>query len=108
MLELDHAELSCLAMSRWELAEPVRWAATYHYEPERAHPLTLTAPDRVPLCLAVHQADALANFLGMSVLPPQLGNAEMPNLAFEGHPYNRDRLLQRFELEWRSIVDLFQ
>ena len=69
ILGTDHAELSGLAISRWELAEPIRWAAFYHHEPARAAVVENTGPGRLSLSLAVHEADAFINSLGMSVLP---------------------------------------
>ena len=36
ILGTDHAELSGLAVSRSELAEPIRWAAFYRHDTERA------------------------------------------------------------------------
>ena len=49
ILGTDHAELSGLAISRWELAEPIRWAACYHHEPDRAAELERTGPGKLSL-----------------------------------------------------------
>ena len=36
MLQIDHAELSALAVDYWGLSEPIRLAAEFHHEPEKA------------------------------------------------------------------------
>src|SRR5205823_724187 len=51
VIGIDHAELSALAISRWELSEGIQSAAADHHQPP--------APDRKPaLSLGVHYADA--------------------------------------------------
>jgi HD-like signal output (HDOD) protein len=107
ILGTDHAELSGIAIARWDLPQPVQAAAFYHHEPERARRLE-DASGKIGLCNVVNKADAFINYLGMSVLPPTAPPAIPPNLEFEGHAYNVDRLLQRFQLEWKRLGDLFR
>jgi HD-like signal output (HDOD) protein len=107
VLGTDHAELSGIAIARWDLPQPVQSAAFYHHEPERARQLE-DASGKIGLCNIVNKADAFINYLGMSVLPPTAPPATPPNLEFEGYTYNVDRLLQRFQLEWKRLGDLFR
>ena len=108
ILGTDHAELSGLAISRWELAEPIRWAARFHHEPEHAMDVENTAPGKLSLTQAVHQADAFINGLGMSVFPAPPVPGEAPFLDFPGFSFSKDRLIKRFELELKSLTGLFR
>jgi hypothetical protein len=108
MLGIDHAELSALAISRWELAEPIRWAALYHHEPERASALEHTGPGKLSLSLAVHGADAFINGLGMSVLPPQQLGGEAPSLDFPGFAFSKERVIAWLEVELKGLADFFR
>jgi HD-like signal output (HDOD) protein len=108
ILGTDHAELSGLAVSRWELAEPIRWAAFYHHEPERAVDVENTGPGKLSLSLAVHQADAFINGLGMSVFPRQPLDDETPSLDFPGFGFSQERVIKRLELELKSLGDFFR
>ena len=108
ILGTDHAELSGLAISRWELAEPIRWAAFYHHEPERAIDVENTGPGKLSLSLAVHQADAFINGLGMSVFPNLRQRGEAPRLDFPGFGFSQERVIKRLELELKSLGDFFR
>ncbi len=108
VLGTDHAELSGLAIARWELAEPIRWAARYHHDPEQAVDLEQTGPGKLSLTLAVQQADAFVNGLGMSVFPTPLSRSEAPSLEFSGFSFSKDRLMKRFEEELKSLSALFR
>jgi HD-like signal output (HDOD) protein len=107
ILGSDHAELSGIAISRWKLPEPVQWAGYYHHEPEKAESLE---GDRSKLGLSslVSRADAFINYIGMSVLPPTALPTVVPSLEFEGFSYGQERVLQRFELEWKRLGDMFR
>jgi HD-like signal output (HDOD) protein len=102
VLGTDHAELSGLAISRWELAEPIRLAACHHHEPERA-----AESGRLSLTLAVHQADAFINDLGMSVFPMKPRESEAPSLDFPGFRFSRERVIEKFEPELKGLAELF-
>jgi HD-like signal output (HDOD) protein len=107
ILGTDHAELSGIAISRWELAEPVQWAGFYHHEPEKARTLEGNGA-KLGLSTLVNRADAFVNYLGMSVLPPSAQPPKDPGLEFEGFHYSQERTLQRFQLEWKRLGDLFR
>jgi HD-like signal output (HDOD) protein len=102
VLGTDHAELSGLAISRWELAEPIRLAACHHHKPERA-----AESGRLSLTLAVHQADAFINDLGMSVFPMKPRESEAPSLDFPGFRFSRERVIEKFEPELKGLAELF-
>ena len=106
ILGTDHAELSGIAISRWELAEPVQWAGYYHHDPEKAQDLEGERA-RIGLSTLVNRADAFINYLGMSVLPATGEPPRTPSLDFEGYSYSQERVLHRFELEWKQLGDLF-
>jgi HD-like signal output (HDOD) protein len=107
ILGTDHAELSGIAITRWELAEPVRWVGYYHHEPERAQELEGSGA-KVGLSTLVNRADAFVNYIGMSVLPPTAQPAQAPNLDFAGFHHDQARTLQRFEMEWKRLGDMFR
>jgi HD-like signal output (HDOD) protein len=107
ILGTDHAELSGIAISRWDLPQPVQGAGFFHHEPERARHLE-DGSGKLGLGLVVNRADAFINYLGMSVSSATTPSATPPSLEFEGYPYNVDRVLQRFELEWKRLGDLFR
>ena len=103
MLQVDHAELSALAVDYWGLGEPIRTAAEFHHEPEKAP----AARGKVSLALAVSQVDALVNAAGMSLLPaPPI--VEMPALDFEGFRVDQELLIERFAAEWTSAGAMFR
>ena len=107
ILKIDHAELSTLAIERWDLAPAIRHAARFHHEPERASADEKVPRGRLGLSLVVHRADAFVNYCGLSVLPPALTPAEPPSLEFEGFSVPVDRVLTRFEKEWKDLGNLF-
>jgi len=95
-------------VARWQLAEPIRWAAHYHHQPEQAASLERTGAGKLGLTLAVHQADAFVNGLGMSVFPLLALPAEAPSLEFPGFSFSKERVIKRFELELKTLSDLFR
>ena len=103
ILQIDHAELSALAVDYWGLGEPIRVAAEYHHEPEKA-PL---ASGKISLAMAVSQIDALVNAAGMALLPaPPVG--KMPTMAFDGFPIDQELLVERFTIEWITAGAMFR
>lgn len=104
VLEVDHAELSALALERWELAESIQQAVRFHHEPEKA---TIEA-GKVSLSLVINKADAFVNNLGMSLLPPAAANQKLSSLEFPGFPYSQEQALANFEREWKTVGDLFR
>jgi HD-like signal output (HDOD) protein len=107
VLGTDHAELSGLAISRWELADPIRLAACHHHEPERAEEEERTGPGKLSLTLAVHKADTFINALGMSVFPAKRQEGEDPSLDFPGFRFSGERLIHEFQSELTGLTELF-
>jgi len=103
MLHIDHAELSALAVDYWGLGEPIRMAAEYHHEPEKAAP----ALGKISLAMALSKVDAVVNAAGMSLLPsPPVG--DIPPLAFEGFALDQGLLIERFTAEWTTAGALYR
>jgi len=107
ILGVDHAELSGLAISRWDLEAPIQWAAEYHHKPVEAIEVERVAEGKLGLSMVVHQADAFVNHLGMSVTPPRHATDE-PFLEFPGFAFSRESVLKRFEIEWQTLGHLFR
>jgi HD-like signal output (HDOD) protein len=108
VLGIDHAELSGLAVSRWELSEAIEQASRYHHEPGEPPTAGRAHSQKPALHLGVHCADAFVNQLGMSVLPAPLAFREAPTLEIPGFAFPEERVRQRFEREIRSLEDVFR
>jgi HD-like signal output (HDOD) protein len=107
VLGTDHAEISGLAISRWGLTEPICAAACYHHEPQRAVAGEQTGSGKLSLSLAVHQADAFINGLGMSVSPARELTGAVPGLDFPGFSFSKERVITRFGAELKSLTGMF-
>jgi HD-like signal output (HDOD) protein len=107
VIGIDHAELSGLAISRWELSEAIQSAASHHHQPEEAAAVDRPRPQKAKLSLGVHHADAYINYLGMSVLPVSLAAQNTAALEIPGFPFPEERVLQRFEQEIHRLGKLF-
>ena len=100
ILGIDHAELSSLAILRWELSEAIQAAACYHHQPSE--------PAGKPgLSLGLYHADAYVNHLGMSVLPLPLPFQKADTLEIRGCAFSQERVLQRFGQEIQTLGNLF-
>ena len=104
MLEIDHAELSALAIDYWGLGEPIRAAAAYHHDPDESP----AAPGKISLAMAVSKVDAVVNAAGMSLLPAPPIGGEIPSIVFEGFPLNQRSLIERFAAEWTTAGALYR
>jgi HD-like signal output (HDOD) protein len=67
VLGITHADLSALALERWNLPRPIQLGVAFHHDPASAPP---DAWDDYGLCLAqvVGAADEVVNALGISVV----------------------------------------
>lgn len=106
ILGTDHAELSGLAIARWQLPEPVQRAGFDHHNPE--YTKMVPGAKKLSLTSVIAKADAFVNFLGMSVLPPSGLAVEAPALEFAGFPYNQERTLARFQSAWSRLDEFFR
>lgn len=100
VLGTNHAELSALALEYWGVEEPFRTAAADHHSLE---PAAFSPSDRIPLTLALHQADTLIDKLGMSIDAPRDTAQPAPKIEFAGHSVDQERLLERFAVEWKAV-----
>jgi len=108
VIGIDHAELSALAISRWELAEAIQLAACHHHDSGEVSTGVHPGAQRAGLAPGVHCADAYINYLGMSVLPLPLECQKSPTLEIPGFAFSEERVLERFEKELQGLSDLFQ
>lgn len=107
VLGTDHAEISGLAAQRWGLAAPIACAVACHHEPDRAKTFEQTAPGRLGLSLVIHKADAFVNYLGLGLVPPSAVRGEPPSLEFPGIPFTPERALKNFELQIKTLSEVF-
>jgi len=101
VIGIDHAELSSLALARWELSEAIQLAARDHHQPGES-------TGKPGLSLGVHHADAYINHLGISVLTSPLPCQKAATLEIPGFTFSQERVLQRFEQERQTLGDLFR
>jgi HD-like signal output (HDOD) protein len=104
LLQIDHAELSALAVDYWGLGEPIRAAAAYHHAPEESPAVS----GKVSLPMAVSKVDAVVNAAGMSLLPAPPMQREVPPLTFEGFSFDQAALIERFATEWTTAGAMFR
>ena len=100
VIGIDHAELSALAISRWELSQAIQDAAAGHHQPAQPSP-------KPKLSLGLHHVDAYINHLGMSVLAVPLPCQKAETLEIPGLAFSQDRVLAAFEREIQTITNLF-
>jgi HD-like signal output (HDOD) protein len=100
ILGIDHAELSSLAILRWELSEAIQSAACYHHQPNES-------AGKPRLSLGLYHVDAYVNHLGMSVLSLPLPCQKADTLEIPGCAFSQERVLQRFEQEIQTLGRLF-
>ena len=99
ILGTDHAELSGLAVAKWELPFPLSRAVAHHHTPEIARDYC-----GVSLSAALQAADLFTNSLGISVRSAALGDrppAALPEIP--GHEYPGAEFAARFEEEWKIL-----
>lgn len=106
-LGIDHAELSSVKVAHWELGHPIELAVRYHHEPELALEVEGVPAGKVALSLLLNKADTFVNYLNISQFPGRLGFEEAPSLDFPGFAYSQERVLGRFEQEWKGLDKLF-
>ena len=98
ILGTDHAELSGLAVAKWELPFPLSRAVAHHHNPESAREFGQVSMSRV-----LQAADLFTNSLGISVreAPADLEPAALP--VIPGHEYPGPEFATRFEEEWKVL-----
>ena len=98
LLGTDHAELSGLAVAKWELPFLLSRAVAHHHDPEAAR-----EPGQVSLSAILQTADRFTNSLGVSVreASPGQGTPELPSIP--GHLYSGAEFAARFAEEWKVL-----
>lgn len=98
ILGTDHAELSGLAVAKWELPFPLARAVAQHHNPEQPREF-----GQVSLSAILKAADQFTNSLGISVreAPADLEPPHLPVLA--GHEYPRIDYADHFQEEWKVL-----
>jgi len=98
ILGTDHAELSGLAVAKWELPFSLARAVANHHSPELPRKL-----DEVSLSAVLQAADRFINSLGISIRPAQ-GEQPSPELPIiEGHHYPGSEFAAHFGEGWRVL-----
>jgi HD-like signal output (HDOD) protein len=99
VLGTDHAELSGLAVAKWELSFPLSRAVAHHHSPEPARDY-----GEISLSTILRAANDFTNSLSISVRQPREGEdvpAHLPEVA--GHEYPVTEFVARFEDEWKVL-----
>jgi HD-like signal output (HDOD) protein len=104
LLQIDHAELSALAVDYWGLGESIRSAAAYHHDPDQSPAVS----GKISLAMAVSKVDAVVNAAGMSLLPASFVESEIPPIAFDGFSLDQGLLIDRFAAEWTTTGAMFR
>jgi HD-like signal output (HDOD) protein len=101
VLGITHAELSGLALARWNLPIPIQLATAFHHAPENAD------QGRRHLAHIIHAADALANSMGHSVRPQPESKPQTDPVAVLGISDRLPATLEKFEVEFQSMKSFF-
>jgi HD-like signal output (HDOD) protein len=106
VLGLDHPEISALALSTWNLPEPIQTAARYHHQPDGdPTPAEAALPQ---LSYVVFAADNYVNFIGNCIQPK---SADLDVVSqepfFQLTGANSEVILRDFETEYVAIHRFF-
>ncbi len=102
LLGIDHAELSSLAMRKWQLEDSLQAAVSRHHRGE-----TQADSRQLKLSNALAGADRFVNSLGISALPPTAESLTPPLLEFPGFDFSSNRVCERFREEWSNLSEMF-
>jgi HD-like signal output (HDOD) protein len=102
MLGTTHAELSGLALERWNLPLPIRESATFHHDPDRAD------EGRLHLSHVIYAADRLANELGHNI-SQYFDQSPRADDVFDtlGASDRMPGILEEFETEFDGVKGFF-
>ncbi len=109
MLGTDHAELSGLALARWNIPEQITRAVHFHHAPD--------APAASTLAVVLNRADRFVNHLGIMIDSPPKATVgattgdgampEAPSPEIPGFDYDQREVLQEFEADWKELAQFF-
>jgi HD-like signal output (HDOD) protein len=102
VLGTTHAELSGMALERWNLPLPIRQSAIFHHDPDRAD------DGGLHLSHVIYAADRLANELGNSI-GQYFDQSPRTDSVFDvlGVADQLPSILQEFEAEFNSVKGYF-
>jgi len=106
VLGLDHAEISALALSVWNLPEPIQTAVRYHHRPDEDP--TPSETGLTEISRVVFAVDSYVNCLGNHVQPKSAEADEVsqdPFLQLAGSA--ADPIVRDFEVEYEAIRKFF-
>lgn len=101
VIGITHAELSGLALARWNLPIPIQLAATFHHNPDGAD------LGRRHLAHIINAADALANSIGNSVHSQPEASPQSDPAAALGLSDRLPAILEKFEIEFQNMKSFF-
>ena len=106
VLGLDHPEISALALSAWNLPEPIQTAARYHHQPDGD---PTPAEGALPqLSYVVFAADNYVNSIGNCIQPKSVDfDAVSQEPFFQLAGGNSEVILRDFETEYEAIHRFF-
>ena len=103
VIGLDHAELSAVALAKWNLPEPIQKAVQHHHEP-----LPLSG-DEFPLSKVLQVADRVVELEGVTLFhnshEPEESSEEV--LSQLGLGSEAGGITEEFETEFEAIRDFF-
>ncbi len=100
IIHVDHAELSCIALTKWGIPDNICRAVGHHHDPE--------SKDAPWLSMVIHRADRFVNHLGIAILPTGVVAGDPPSMEIPGFEYDQAAVLQKFEREWIELSEFFQ
>jgi HD-like signal output (HDOD) protein len=109
LIGITHADLSALALERWNLPRPIQLGVAFHHDPASAAP---DAWDGYEFCLAevIAAADEMVNALGYHVVKPAEPPSAVPDpslLAKLGLAEQFESIFAEFQREYDVVKSLF-
>ncbi len=105
VLGVDHAAVSALALSSWNLPQPIQVAARYHHAPDDDHAF---APSGcVKLSAVVCAADGYINHLGNFIQPKSGVEEPSPGAFAKLAGDSAEQILRDFEAEFDALRRFF-
>jgi putative nucleotidyltransferase with HDIG domain len=101
LLGIDHAEISGIAVEKWNLPESVCLAIRNHHAPENGNGETASPS----LTLMIAKSDEYINSLGSGLLESKFPPSGL--IAWPGHERAAARALESFRTSWQTSRTLF-
>lgn len=101
LLGVDHAEISGIAVEKWNLPERVCWAIRNHHAAENGRDDTASPT----LTLMIAKSDGYINSLGPGLLESKFPPSGL--ISWPGHERAAARALESFRTSWQTSRTLF-